>query len=318
MRTSSGPPGSESGNWVLVDAGLSISAPAILKAVAEWAGPESRPKAIVLTHGHFDHVGSLKALAEMWDVPVYAHRLELPYLTGQSKYPPPDPLAGGGMVALSSPLYSRGPFNFGDRVRPLPGDGSVPGMPGWQWIHTPGHAPGHVSFFREVDRFLIAGDAFVTTKQESAYSALTGRPIAVHGPPAYFTPDWHAAKNSVRALAHLRPEFAATGHGYVPKVAEIAAGSFKRRSPPQIRGSGYVVHTLEAALWAFHTTDNFRDGALAVVNLGEDADTTGAVFGQIAGAFYGESGIPAEWRAKLARRDVIESFADGQHELAFA
>ena len=61
-----------------------------------------------------------------------------------------------------------------------------------------------------------------------------------------------------------------------------------------------MIHTLEAALWAFHTTDTFRDGALKVVNLGEDADTTGAVYGQIAGAFYGEDGIPAEWRAKLA------------------
>jgi ADP-ribosyl-[dinitrogen reductase] hydrolase len=101
----------------------------------------------------------------------------------------------------------------------------------------------------------------------------------------------------------------------VPKVAEIAGGSFQRKNPPQIRGSGYVIHTLEAALWAFHRTDSFRDGALAVVNLGEDADTTGAVYGQIAGAFYGESGIPTEWRAKLAMRDVIETFADGLHAL---
>lgn len=101
-----------------------------------------------------------------------------------------------------------------------------------------------------------------------------------------------------------------------PKVAEIAAGSFKRKSPPQIRGSGYVIHTLEAALWAFHTTDNFHDGALKVVNLGEDADSTGAVYGQLAGAFYGEAGIPAEWRAKLAMRDVIEKLAGQLHEMA--
>jgi ADP-ribosylglycohydrolase len=94
------------------------------------------------------------------------------------------------------------------------------------------------------------------------------------------------------------------------KVAEIAGGSFKRKSPPEIRGSGYVIHTLEAALWAFHTTDTFRDGALRVVNLGEDADSTGAVYGQIAGAYYGEEGIPAEWRAKLAMRELIEQRAD--------
>jgi len=99
--------------------------------------------------------------------------------------------------------------------------------------------------------------------------------------------------------------------GLEPKIAAIAAGSYRTKNPPQIRGSGYVVHTLEAALWAFHRTDNFRDGALAVVNLGEDADSTGAVYGQIAGAFYGEPGIPAAWRAKLAMRDEIESLAAG-------
>src|SRR5262249_25763001 len=99
------------------------------------------------------------------------------------------------------------------------------------------------------------------------------------------------------------------------KVAEIAGGSFKRKSPPEIRGSGYVIHTLEAALWAFHTTDTFRDGALKVVNLGEDADSTGAVYGQIAGAFYGEDGIPAEWRAKLAMRELIEQRATELHAM---
>lgn len=92
----------------------------------------------------------------------------------------------------------------------------------------------------------------------------------------------------------------------VPKIAAIAAGSFKRKAPPEIVGGGYVVHSLEAALWAFHTTADFRSGALAAVNLGDDADTTGAVYGQLAGAFYGEDGIPAGWRAKLAMRELIE------------
>jgi ADP-ribosylglycohydrolase len=101
------------------------------------------------------------------------------------------------------------------------------------------------------------------------------------------------------------------------QVGQIAGGSFAVKEPPQIRGSGYVIHTLEAALWAFHKTDNFRDGALLVVNLGEDADTTGAVYGQIAGAYYGAEGIPAEWRAKLAMRDLIEQRAAELHALAF-
>jgi ADP-ribosylglycohydrolase len=93
------------------------------------------------------------------------------------------------------------------------------------------------------------------------------------------------------------------------KITEVAMGSFK--DSDSIRGSGYVVKSLEAALWAFHRTDNFRDGALLAVNLGDDADTTGAVYGQIAGAFYGEEGIPVEWRAKLAMRERIEELADG-------
>jgi len=99
-------------------------------------------------------------------------------------------------------------------------------------------------------------------------------------------------------------------------VGTIAAGSFAIKEPPQIRGSGYVIHTLEAALWAFHKTDNFRDGALKVVNLGEDADTTGAVYGQIAGAFYGADGIPAEWREKLAMRELIEQRATELHAMS--
>ncbi len=102
-----------------------------------------------------------------------------------------------------------------------------------------------------------------------------------------------------------------------PKVLAIASGSFKVKEPPQIRGSGYMIHTLEAALWAFHKTDNFRDGALKVVNLGEDADTTGAVFGQIAGAYYGVEGIPAEWRENLAMRELIEQRAAELYSIAY-
>ena len=96
----------------------------------------------------------------------------------------------------------------------------------------------------------------------------------------------------------------------VAEIDEIASGSFKHKSPPQIRGTGYVVRSLEAALWAFFHSDSFREGCLLAVNLGDDADTTGAVYGQLAGAFYGEGAIPESWRSKLAHRDLIESFAD--------
>jgi ADP-ribosylglycohydrolase len=95
-----------------------------------------------------------------------------------------------------------------------------------------------------------------------------------------------------------------------PKTSAIAAGSFKQKDPPAIRGIGYVVECLEAALWAFHRSQSFRDGALLAVNLGDDADTTGAVYGQIAGACYGVQSIPSEWLAKLGHRERIERYAD--------
>ena len=99
-------------------------------------------------------------------------------------------------------------------------------------------------------------------------------------------------------------------------IAAIAAGSFKKKNPPAIRGAGYVVESLEAALWAFHRTDSFREGALLAVNLGDDADTTGAVYGQIAGAYYGEEGIPSEWRAIVAMREKIIQMADRLFEMS--
>ena len=96
----------------------------------------------------------------------------------------------------------------------------------------------------------------------------------------------------------------------VEEVARIAEGSFKRRNPPEIRGTGYVVESLEAALWAFHRSDNFRDGALLAANLGDDADTTAAIYGQLAGACYGAGGIPAEWLERLTMAEEITSMAD--------
>jgi glyoxylase-like metal-dependent hydrolase (beta-lactamase superfamily II) len=198
------------GGWVLVDAGLPISGPAIRATATKLFG-DRRPDAILLTHGHFDHVGVLETLAAEWDVPVYAHPLEMPYLTGRSSYPPPDPWVGGGM-SLTSPLYPRSPINLGRRAQHLPEDGSVPFLEEWRWVHTPGHSPGHVSFFRERDRVLIAGDAFVTTKQESLISVLA-QTQHVFGPPQYFTHNFDAAESSVKQLAALDPEIAATGHG---------------------------------------------------------------------------------------------------------
>jgi glyoxylase-like metal-dependent hydrolase (beta-lactamase superfamily II) len=196
----------ESG-WTLIDAGLNGSVRRIRSWAAEHFG-DSEPSAIVLTHAHFDHVGAVDA----WDVPVYAHPAEMAYVTGARLYPPPDPTVGGGLMARMASAYPREPVDLRERARELPRDGTIPGLPGWRWIHTPGHTAGHVSLFRDADRMLIAGDAFCTTKQESFLAVATQRP-ELHGPPAYATTDWDAARESVRALAALEPAFIAPGHG---------------------------------------------------------------------------------------------------------
>ncbi len=95
------------------------------------------------------------------------------------------------------------------------------------------------------------------------------------------------------------------------KVRAIAGGKYRDKERDEISGSGYVIHTLEAAAWCFWRTASFRDAVLLAVNLGDDADTTGAVCGQIAGAYYGESGIPPEWLSRLVMVEEIRSLADG-------
>ena len=101
-----------------------------------------------------------------------------------------------------------------------------------------------------------------------------------------------------------------------PHVARVADGSYWTKEPPAIRGTGYVIDALEAALWAFASTDDYRGCVLAAANLGDDADTTAAIAGQLAGAHYGAEGIPAAWRAKLALREGLEGLADGLVALA--
>lgn len=198
--------------WVLIDTGVP-GTKALIKSAAEARfGAGARPAAIVLTHGHFDHVGALEDLAAEWDVPVYAHELEHPYLDGSASYPPGDPSVGGGLMAGMAGLLPTRPVDVSGRLQPLPPDSSVPGMPGWRWLHTPGHSVGHVSFWREDDRAAIVGDAFVTTAPESAYATAVQSP-EMHGPPRYFTVDWEKSGSSVEALAGLRPDLAITGHG---------------------------------------------------------------------------------------------------------
>jgi len=215
--------GKDSKEWVLIDAGVPGSTKKIIKMAEDIFGKNVPPSAIILTHGHFDHTGSLKDLLKYWDAPVYAHHLEMPYVTGKSAYPPPDPSVGGGLMSSLSWAFPKGPINLGKKVKALPDGGVVPVLDNWQYFHTPGHSPGHVSFFRERDRILIAGDAFVTCKQESAFASLTQKK-KLSGPPKYFTNNWAAAEESVRILTDLGPLVAATGHGVPMQGNELKEG----------------------------------------------------------------------------------------------
>jgi glyoxylase-like metal-dependent hydrolase (beta-lactamase superfamily II) len=207
-------------DWVLVDTGLENSYDYIIEKAEQRFGKDKPPKAIILTHAHFDHVGSLNELANHWPVPVYAHEFEIPFITGVWDYPEGDPTVDEGIVAKMSQFFSNEGIDIGYQAEPLPNDGTVPYMPGWRWVHTPGHTPGHVSLFRDEDRILITGDAISTTKQESLTSVVT-QSEDVKGPPAYFTPDWDKAEKSVRVLKNLKPNVLLPSHGKVLKGLEL-------------------------------------------------------------------------------------------------
>ena len=217
--------GEAGGPWVLVDAGTPGNAEKIRAEAQQLFGAEARPEAIVLTHGHTDHSGSAAELSDSWDVPVYAHPLELPFLTGLSAYPPPDPTVGGPFALLSRFIPRRTVHLGGERARELPAGGVVPGLPDWRWIHTPGHTPGHVCLFRPEDHVLLAGDALATVDADS-FSGMLSRRKKISRPVTPVTADWDAAERSVREMASLRPRVLAPGHGEPmegPTVAEELA-----------------------------------------------------------------------------------------------
>ncbi len=202
--------GRPGGSWVLVDAGLPGRAKQIFDAAEARFGVGSRPEAIILTHGHFDHAGSAAELSRRWEAPIYAHPLELPYLTGQSSYPPPDPTVGGAIAFLSRFMPSS-PYDFAEAIHPLERS-PLPGMPQWEWLATPGHSPGHISLFRSTDRVLLAGDAVATMNMDSWPGLVFGKQVLARAG-APFNTDWDATRASVKAMAELRPNVIGCGHG---------------------------------------------------------------------------------------------------------
>ena len=166
-----------------------------------------------------------------------------------------------------------------------------------------------------------AGDAAEAIARAADSSRVTHQAVEAVDACRYFAGLLFGALQGLDKQTLLAPGYCPVGRLWeseplADRIALVASGSFKDREPPHIKGTGYVVDALEAALWAFHRSDSFREGALLAVNLGDDADTTGAIYGQIAGAYYGAEAIPATWRSKLAMTDQIASLADHLYDEA--
>jgi len=191
-----GKPGED---WFLIDCGMPGCGEEIIAAAEDRYGKDRPPVAIFLSHGHFDHVGGIVRILEKWDVPVYAHPLEIPFITGKQEYPEPDTSVEGGLLAKLSFIYPHEPIDISERVSDYP------------------------VFFREKDRILISADAFITVKQDSFYKVLVQK-REVQGPPRYLTTDWAAARDTVARLKNLSPSIVISGHGQYMEGEELRLG----------------------------------------------------------------------------------------------
>ena len=219
--------------WALIDAGWAKDGPHIKKAAECVFGADTRPASILLTHFHPDHAGSALQLARIWDCPVYVHPDELPLANGDfaaiAKYA--GPLDHWVVVPLMRAMGRRrreailARSSLSDVSRQFEPTTDVPDLPGWECIPTPGHTPGHVSFFRASDRVLITGDAVVTMKLNSVSGLLLQRP-GLSGPPRYTSWSWRVVKESVAKLARLEPTVLAGGHG-TPMIGAETAGALR-------------------------------------------------------------------------------------------
>ncbi len=220
-------------SWALIDAGWANDGPYIKKAADSVFGADTRPASILLTHFHPDHAGAALQLARIWDCPVYVHPDELPLANGDfgaiARYA--GPVDHWVVVPLMRAMGRRrreamiARSSLSDVSRKLEPDAELPDLPGWECIPTPGHTPGHVSFFRASDRVLITGDAVVTMKLNSVSGLLLQRQ-GLSGPPRYTSWSWPAVKESVAKLARLEPTVLAGGHGR-PMIGAETAGALR-------------------------------------------------------------------------------------------
>jgi glyoxylase-like metal-dependent hydrolase (beta-lactamase superfamily II) len=243
--------------WVLIDTAWPGRGRLIRAAAESLFGAGTRPEALLLTHIHPDHAGSAGELARLWDLPVHVHPAELPLASGRYLPQYANPLDRWLIAPLLALMPRRAVAASVSRSSlegtavPFDPAAGVPGLPDWQAVPTPGHTPGHVAFFRSKDRVLITGDAVLTVNINSVPGLLTGK-HRVAGPPYISTWNWPAAKESVAALAGLKPDVLACGHGRPMTDARAAAGlaSFSARlsqEPPARRSRAGRATTAERA-----------------------------------------------------------------------
>ncbi len=209
-------------------------------------------------------------------------------------------IGGTTQVALATFMQDRNPMACGLTGERSSGNGSIMRL-------APVPIKYHQSFDDDLDLLCdLAEQSSLVTHASSQclsacryFAAVLAALIRGHDRRAVLAADWPLLEQ-MQEIKRLDPA-----------IAAVATGSFKRNQPPDIRGSGWVVESLEAALWAFHSSSDFAEAVLKAVNLGDDADTIGAVCGQLAGAFWGESGIPSDWLRDLARPDMIQKALAG-------